>query len=100
MLINCVAYQDGKKLADIRSEDVSDYVHRPNCFVYRTIDDLEALSAFATGRATGVVIGGGLLGLEAANALRKLGLASSFAVAHEAPRRTRCVPNHGFEYPS
>src|SRR5438045_9074015 len=39
MLINCVAYQDGKKLADIRSEDVSDYVHRPNCFVWVALRD-------------------------------------------------------------
>ncbi len=44
------------------------------CFVYRTIDDLHALSDYADGRATGVVVGGGLLGLEAANALRRLGL--------------------------
>src|SRR5581483_7180645 len=54
------------------------------CFVYRTVDDLEALTAFATGRQTGVVIGGGLLGLEAANALRGLGLATH--VVEFAPR--------------
>jgi nitrite reductase (NADH) large subunit len=44
------------------------------CFVYRTLDDLEAIREYAAGRATGVVVGGGLLGLEAANALRLLGL--------------------------
>ncbi|MET0910801.1 MAG: FAD-dependent oxidoreductase, partial [Ilumatobacteraceae bacterium] len=46
------------------------------CFVYRTIEDLERIKSWATapGRATGLVIGGGLLGLEAANALRSLGL--------------------------
>jgi nitrite reductase (NADH) large subunit len=54
------------------------------CFVYRTVDDLEALTAYAEGRHTGVVIGGGLLGLEAANALRKLGLATH--VVEFAPR--------------
>jgi nitrite reductase (NADH) large subunit len=54
------------------------------CFVYRTIDDLEALTAYATGRRTGVVVGGGLLGLEAANALRRLGLATH--VVEFAPR--------------
>jgi nitrite reductase (NADH) large subunit len=32
------------------------------CFVYRTIDDLHALSEYANGRGTGVVVGGGLLG--------------------------------------
>ena len=46
----------------------------PGCFVYRTLDDLEALREHAAGRATGTVVGGGLLGLEAANALRLLGL--------------------------
>lgn len=44
------------------------------CFVYRTIDDLGAIRAAAQGAKKGVVVGGGLLGLEAANALRNLGL--------------------------
>jgi nitrite reductase (NADH) large subunit len=46
------------------------------CFVYRTIEDLVRIKTWATadGRTTGLVIGGGLLGLEAANALRSLGL--------------------------
>ena len=48
----------------------------PGCFVYRTIDDLEAIRTYADDRTIGVVIGGGLLGLEAANALRSLGLAT------------------------
>ncbi len=43
-------------------------------FVYRTLDDLAKIKAWADGRSTGLVIGGGLLGLEAANALRALGL--------------------------
>jgi nitrite reductase (NADH) large subunit len=52
----------------------------PSCHVYRTLDDLDAIRADAkrtldAGRAAaGVVIGGGLLGLEAANALRQFGL--------------------------
>ncbi|HEY8454348.1 MAG TPA: nitrite reductase large subunit NirB [Actinopolymorphaceae bacterium] len=46
----------------------------PGCFVYRTLDDLVALQKYANGRSVGAVIGGGLLGLEAANALRLLGL--------------------------
>ncbi|WP_082995818.1 nitrite reductase large subunit NirB [Mycobacterium alsense] len=52
----------------------------PQCHVYRTLDDLDAIradaeSARAGGHAAaGVVIGGGLLGLEAANALRQFGL--------------------------
>jgi nitrite reductase (NADH) large subunit len=46
------------------------------CFVYRTLDDLAEIKAWADadGRTTGLVVGGGLLGLEAANALRTLGL--------------------------
>jgi nitrite reductase (NADH) large subunit len=54
----------------------------PGCFVYRTLDDLDAIKAVAAravagdgpGRRAGVVVGGGLLGLEAARALRLLGL--------------------------
>ncbi|MFE9404242.1 NAD(P)/FAD-dependent oxidoreductase [Streptomyces sp. NPDC006530] len=44
------------------------------CFVYRTFDDLDAIRANARPGRPGVVIGGGLLGLEAANALRLLGM--------------------------
>jgi nitrite reductase (NADH) large subunit len=47
---------------------------RRDCFVYRTIEDLEAISAAARRSKVGVVIGGGLLGLEAAKALKDLGL--------------------------
>ena len=48
----------------------------PGCFAYRSISDVDAIRAWAAGRAHGVVIGGGLLGLEAANALRLCGLAT------------------------
>ena len=34
MLINCVAYQDGRKLADIAKEEIGNYVKRPDCFVW------------------------------------------------------------------
>jgi magnesium transporter len=34
MLINCVAYQNGRKVADIPTEDISEYVSRPDCFVW------------------------------------------------------------------
>jgi nitrite reductase (NADH) large subunit len=47
---------------------------RRDCFVYRTIEDLEAITAAARRSKVGVVIGGGLLGLEAAKALKDLGL--------------------------
>jgi nitrite reductase (NADH) large subunit len=57
---------------------------RDGCFVYRTIEDLEAMQAFAQGSKTGTVVGGGLLGLEAAKALRDLGLDTH--VVEFAPR--------------
>jgi nitrite reductase (NADH) large subunit len=54
------------------------------CFVYRTIDDLVAIREWAKDSRQGVVIGGGLLGLEAANALLSLGLETH--VVEFAPR--------------
>lgn len=39
MLINCVAYQDGAKLADIPIEEISDYLERPGCFVWVALRD-------------------------------------------------------------
>ncbi len=54
------------------------------CFVYRTIEDLEAIREAAKSATVGAVIGGGLLGLEAANALVQLGLDTH--VVEMAPR--------------
>ncbi len=57
------------------------------CYVYRTIEDLEAIrDAVTKGRRAkvGAVIGGGLLGLEAANALHQLGVETH--VVELAPR--------------
>ncbi|MEV1244296.1 nitrite reductase large subunit NirB [Nonomuraea sp. NPDC050022] len=45
-----------------------------HAYVYRTIDDLDAIRMAAKDATEGVVVGGGLLGLEAADALRGLGL--------------------------
>ena len=62
----------------------------PCCHVYRTLDDLDAIHAdaqrtLAAGHTdAGVVIGGGLLGLEAANALRTFGVTAH--VVEMAPR--------------
>ncbi|HZV67734.1 MAG TPA: magnesium/cobalt transporter CorA [Telluria sp.] len=39
MLINCVVYQDGKKLADIPVDAISDYIGRPDCFVWVALRD-------------------------------------------------------------
>ena len=39
MLINCVAYQEGRKLADISVEAISDYIQVPECFVWVALRD-------------------------------------------------------------
>ena len=57
---------------------------QPHCLVYRTIEDLEAITASAQQSKVGVVVGGGLLGLEAANALKQAGLETH--VVEFAPR--------------
>jgi nitrite reductase (NADH) large subunit len=44
------------------------------CFAYRTVDDVDAIRAHATRGRPAVVVGGGLLGLEAANGLRLRGM--------------------------
>ncbi|MGW0037598.1 nitrite reductase large subunit NirB [Gordonia sp. NPDC003376] len=65
---------------------VSGHDHE-KCFVYRTLDDLDGIRTVAEAAgpgAVGVVVGGGLLGLEAANALRLLGMTPH--VVEFAPR--------------
>ena len=57
---------------------------RRDCFVYRTIEDLQAMQECGSRSRTGVVIGGGLLGLECAKALRDMGLETH--VVEFAPR--------------
>ncbi len=60
------------------------------CFVYRTLDDLDGIRAAAekAGKgAVGVVVGGGLLGLEAANALSLMGM-----TAHVVEHNARLMP--------
>ncbi|WP_391090520.1 nitrite reductase large subunit NirB [Vibrio sp. NH-UV-68] len=57
---------------------------RDNIYVYRTLDDLSEIKTASQGAKSGAVIGGGLLGLEAANALKLLGLKTH--VIEFAPR--------------
>lgn len=60
---------------------------RPECFVYRTLEDLDGIRARSEAAgpgAVGVVVGGGLLGLEAANALKLMGMTPH--VVEFAPR--------------
>ena len=39
MLINCVAYQDGARLADLQTSEISDYLDKPGCFVWVALRD-------------------------------------------------------------
>ncbi len=55
----------------------------PGVFGFRSIDDCEAMLDYARGRSTAVVIGGGLLGLEAARGLQNHGL--QVQVVHATP---------------
>jgi len=42
MLVNCVAYEAGRKLADIDKREISDYLGRPGCFVWVALRDATA----------------------------------------------------------
>ena len=59
-------------------------IDSPGVFVYRTLDDLDLIRERAAVSTTGIVVGGGLLGLEAANAVQSLGLEAH--VIEMAPR--------------
>ena len=39
MLINCVAYENGVRLADLTVEEISDYLERSGCFVWVALRD-------------------------------------------------------------
>jgi magnesium transporter len=41
MLINCVAYQEGRRLDDISIEAISDYLEKPGCFVWVALRDAD-----------------------------------------------------------
>jgi nitrite reductase (NADH) large subunit len=62
-------------------------VDKKGVFVYRTIEDLEAIIAHAAGKRRAAVIGGGLLGLEAARAVQDCGLET-----HVVEVATRLMP--------
>ena len=60
-------------------------VEKEGVFIYRTIEDLEMMTTYAKKAKTGAVIGGGLLGLEAAKAMIDLGI-NDTSVIEFAPR--------------
>lgn len=55
-------------------------VEKQGVFVYRTIEDLDRMQAYAANAKSGVVMGGGLLGLEAAKALIDLGIEQTHVI--------------------
>ena len=60
-------------------------VDKEGVFIYRTIEDLELMTNHARKSKSGAVIGGGLLGLEAAKAMLDLGITNT-QVIEFAPR--------------
>jgi magnesium transporter len=42
MLVNCVVYQEGKKLAEIQQREIKSYLSRPDCFVWVALRDADA----------------------------------------------------------
>ena len=59
-------------------------IRKEGVFTYRTIEDLDAIIAYGANCKTATVIGGGLLGLEAAKAVHDMGLKTR--VVEFAPR--------------
>ena len=55
-------------------------VEKEGVFIYRTIEDLELMQAYAKKATKGAVIGGGLLGLEAAKAMLDLGITDTTVI--------------------
>ncbi len=72
-------------------------IEKDGVFVYRTIEDLDLIQSYASKAKTAAVIGGGLLGLEAAKALIDLGIQKT-SIVEFAPRlMPRQIDNAGSE---
>lgn len=55
-------------------------VEKNGVFVYRTLEDLDKIMAYATGVKKAAVLGGGLLGLEAAKAMVDIGIEKTYVI--------------------
>ena len=53
---------------------LADVLHKPGIFLFRSLDDCHDIAAYAKGRRRAIVIGGALLGLEAARGLQNFGV--------------------------
>jgi nitrite reductase (NADH) large subunit len=70
-------------------------VDKKGVFIYRTIEDLELIRDYAPKASRGIVIGGGLLGLEAAKALLDLGIADTHVLEFASRLMPRQIDDHG-----
>src|SRR6478672_5694853 len=70
-------------------------VEKQGVFIYRTIEDLEMMTEYAKKAKTGAVIGGGLLGLEAAKAMIDLGIADTQVIEFASRLMPRQIDDAG-----
>ncbi len=70
-------------------------VEKDGVFIYRTIEDLEMMTAYARKAKTGAVIGGGLLGLEAAKAMIDLGISDTHVIEFASRLMPRQIDEAG-----
>lgn len=76
-------------------------IEKDGVFVYRTIEDLELIQAYAPRASCGAVMGGGLLGLEAAKALLDLGIPHTHVIEFASrlmPRQIDSAGSHTLEF--
>jgi nitrite reductase (NADH) large subunit len=70
-------------------------IEKQGVFVYRTIEDLDLISDYARGVRNGAVMGGGLLGLEAAKALLDLGVSNPHVIEFASRLMPRQIDSAG-----
>jgi nitrite reductase (NADH) large subunit len=70
-------------------------IEKKGVFVYRTIEDLDLIREYAGGAHRAAVMGGGLLGLEAAKALLDLGIASPYVIEFASRLMPRQIDSAG-----
>ncbi|MGZ3938496.1 MAG: nitrite reductase large subunit NirB [Flavisolibacter sp.] len=70
-------------------------VQKEGVFIYRTIEDLEMMTSYARRAKRGAVIGGGLLGLEAAKAMLDLGINDTHVIEFASRLMPRQIDKAG-----
>src|SRR3954462_7198043 len=70
-----IATGSRSSLPPLEGLTLPDGQYKPGVFVFRTLDDCREIAEYARGRGRAAVIGGGLLGLEAARGLQNFGVA-------------------------